>query len=193
MGNTIYICTLDDTGCETKPTQTFNSSMVREDRLKLLKSSFVIDNHTVCVTKGLTFERLFTYRGKIWNNNLVSTFSPADACTDPDDNYLVIDSYDNTVHLLDQKGKFLRIIMSAEDGLRGIRCIEIDMFEWIWMGCNDGAMHFVNYQHFKSTTRKERYLQRQKTIKGTGISKTETKPDMFLVQETNTVQQTHSD
>lgn len=70
--------------------------------------------------------------------------------------------------------------MSAEDGLRGIRCIEIDMFEWIWMGCNDGDVHFVNYQHFKCTTRKERYLQRQKTIKGTGMSKTETKGDKRL-------------
>lgn len=188
-----YICTLDDTGCETKPTQTFNSSIVRKDGLKLLKSSFlIIDTRTVSVTKGLTFESLFTYRGKIGNNE-VSTFSPADACIDPDGNYLVIDSNDNTVHLLDQNGKFLRIVMSSEDGLRGIRSIELDMYGWIWMGCNDGAMHFVNYQHFKRTTRKERYLQRQKKIKATGISKTETKPDTFYLQETNTSQPTHSD
>lgn len=193
LGNTTYICTLDDTGCETKPTQTFNSSIVRKDGLKLLKSSFlIIDNCTVSATKGLTFESLFTYRGKIGNNE-VSTFSPADACTDQDGNYLVIDSNDNTVHLLDQNGKFLRIVMSAEDGLRGIRSIELDMYGWIWMGCNDGAMHFVNYQHFKRTTRKERYLQRQKKIKAKDISKTETKPETFYLQETNTSQPTHSD
>lgn len=190
-GDTVYnICTLDDTGCVTKPIQIFDSSKVREGRLKLHKSSFVImDTHIISVTKGLTFDSLFTYRGKV-GNKPASTFSPADVCTDPDDNYLVIDSYDNTVHLLDQKGKFLRIIMSAEDVLRGIRCIEIDMYEWIWMECNDGDVHFVNYQHFKSTTRKERYLQRRKTIKGTGISKTETKPDTLYVQETNTAETT---
>lgn len=170
LRNATYICSLDDTGCETKPTQTFKSAIVRKDGLKLLKSSFLImDNCTVSVTKGLTFESLFTYRGKIGNNE-VSTFSPADACTDPDGNYLVIDSNDNTVHLLDQNGNFLRIVMSAEDGLRGIRSIELDMYGLIWMGCNDGAMHFVNYQHFKRTNRKERYLQRQKKIKATGIS-----------------------
>lgn len=134
----------------------------------------------------------FSYRGKI-GNNLVSTFSPADACTDPDGNYLVLDSNDNTVHLLDQNGNFLRIVMSAEDGLRGIRSIELDMYGWIWIRCSDGAMHFVNYQHFKRTTRKERYLQRQKKIKATDISKTETKPDTFYLQETNTSQPTHSD
>lgn len=184
------ICTIDDTGCITKPIQTFDSSSMRQGRLKLNKSSFVfIDTHTICVTKGLTFESMFTYRGNV-GNKPASTFSPADVCTDPDDNYLVIDSYDNTVHLLDQKGKFLRILMSADDGLRGIKCIEMDMFEWIWMGCNDGDVHFVNYQHFKSTTRKERCLQRQKKMKTTGISKTETKPDTFYLQEANTDKQT---
>lgn len=191
VGNTIYyICTLDDTGCVTKPIQKFDSSNVREGRLKLHKSSFVIiDTHIIYVTKGLTFDSLFTYRGKV-GNKPASTFSPADVCTDPEDNYLVIDSYNNTVHLLDPKGKFLRILMYADDGLKGIKCIEIDMFEWIWMGGNDGVMHFVKYQHFKSTTRKERCLQRQKKMKTTGISKTETKPDTFFSQETNTAQPT---
>lgn len=180
------ICKIDDTGCHAKPYQTAESSNVLKGRIKIHKSSFVImDTHQVHVTKGFIFEYLFSYTGSI-GNQPASTFSPADVCTDPDGNFLVIDSHDDTVHLLDKKGKFLQIIMSAEDGLSGIKCIAMDAFGWLRIGCNDGMVHFVNYQHFKSTTRKERCLQRQKTIKTTGNLEIEENPDALKLQETNT-------
>lgn len=58
-------------------------------------------------------------------------FSLANVCEDADGNFLVIDSNDDTVHLLDPKGEFLRSIMSTDDGLRGITCIAIDTFGWL--------------------------------------------------------------
>lgn len=118
----------------------------------------------------------------------MSKFCPADVCTDPDGTFLVLDSHDDTVHLLDPKGKFVRILMSAEDGLRGIKCITMDAFGWLQIGCKDGIVHFVDYQHFRSTgtTRKERCLQRQKAIKAKDSLKTEEKPDTLKVQDTNT-------
>lgn len=54
------------------------------------------------------------------------------------------------------------MFMSAEDGLSGIDRIVIDSLELLCMGCNDGTIHFVNNQQFKSTTRRDRYLERFK-------------------------------
>lgn len=181
------ICTIDDTGCYLKPPLSFDSpsTIYTSGRMKVHKSSFLImDHNKVFVTKGLTFNSLFSYYGII-GNEPASTFSPADVCTDPDGNFLVLDSHDDTVHLLDPKGKFLRILMSTEDGLRGIKCIAMDEFRWLQIGCNDGMVYFVNYQHFKSTTRKERCLQRQKAIKATYSLKTEEKPNTLKLLETN--------
>lgn len=184
---TIYnICTIDDTGCHTKPSRSFESSNVTKGRMKIIKSSFAtIDTNKVYVTKGLTFDILFSYNGCI-GNKPVSTFCPADVCTDPDGNFLVLDSHDDTVHLLDPKGKFVRILMSAEDGLSDIKCIVMDAFGWLRIGCKDGMVHFVNFQHFKSTTRKERCLQRQKTMKTIGSLESEKKPDTLTLQEATT-------
>lgn len=60
----------------------------------------------ITITIGLEFKVLFSYTGSI-GCDPSSTFSPVDVCTDPDGNFLVIDSVDNTVHLLDSKGRFL--------------------------------------------------------------------------------------
>lgn len=180
------ICSINDTGCYTKAAQTIESYYVKKGRIKIHNSSFVImDTHKVHVTKGFIFEYLFSYTGSI-GNQPASTFSPADVCTDPDGNFLVIDSHDDTVHLLDKKGKFLQIIMSTEDGLSGIKCMAMDAFGWLGIGCKDGMVHFVNYHHFKSTTRKERCLQRQKTMETTDSLEIEEKQDALKLQETNT-------
>lgn len=134
-------------------------------RFKIIQSSLmVIDTHAhkIIMTNGFEFDDdLFSYSGSI-GCDPSSTFSPVDVCTDPDGNFLVIDSHDDTVHLLDPKGDFLRIIMSAEDGLSGIERIAMDSLGWFWIGCYDGTMHFANYQHFKNTTRRDRYLEKLK-------------------------------
>lgn len=131
-------------------------------RFKICLSSFVeIDCRVISVKKGFTFNDLFSYSGRR-GDYPSGTFSPADVCTDPDSNFLVIDSHDNTVHLLDPKGEFLRIIMSAEDELSGITRIAMDTLGWLWMGCNDGSIHFANYEYFKTSSRRDRYLEKQK-------------------------------
>lgn len=160
------ISTIDDIGRIKHLKQfTSDSADVKKGRYKLLKSSFVIiDTHVVHVTKGLDIDILFSYSGIKGK----SIFCPADTCTDSDSNYLVVDSYDDTVHLLDPKGNFLRILMSAEDGPRGIRCIDMDIKKYLHIGCKDGMVHTMNYQHFKSTTRKERCLQRLEDMKRAG-------------------------
>lgn len=53
------------------------------------------------------------------------------------------------------------MFMSAEDGLGGIDRIVIESLELLCMGCNDGTIHLVNNQQFKST-RRDRYLERFK-------------------------------
>lgn len=161
---------MDEMGCVTKPmlTNSLQKDCWFEPIIyKTCQSSFVQirqDEQTVIVNKGYTFDTLFTYCGSRGCKPSL-TFSPSDACEDSVGNFLVIDCYDNTVHLLDSQGTFLRIIMSAEDGLSRIKCIVMDTFGWLWMGCGDGFIHFANYQHFKSTTRRDRYLERQKNKK----------------------------
>lgn len=152
---------IDEMGCLSKPTCS-KTSFEGFGRLKICLSSFVKIYYTsISVYKGFTFECLFSYSGRK-GDNPSSTFSPADVCTGPDSNFLVIDSGDNTVHLLDPKGEFLRIIMSDEDGLRGITKIAMDSFGWLWMGCEDGSIHFANYEYFKTTSRRDRYLEKRK-------------------------------
>lgn len=49
------------------------------------------------------------------------------------------------VYLLDMNGDFLRIFMFVEDGLSDIKCIVLDIFGWLWVGCKDGVIYYVNY------------------------------------------------
>lgn len=152
-------------GCLTKPTCSYKKDSILTyflDRIKTCRSSFVmISTNNITVYKGFTFNEWFRYSGRNGYDPSFP-FSPADVCADADGNFLVIDSNDDTVHLLDPKGEFLRSIMSTDDGLSGITCIAIDTFGWLWIGCKNGMVHFANYQHFKSTTRRDRYLEKKK-------------------------------
>lgn len=129
-------------------------------RFKICMSSFVeIGGQNISVKRGFTFEDLFSYSGRI-RGCYSYPFSPSDVCTDPDGNYLVIDAIDNTVHLLDTNGNFLKILMTSEDGLSGIKRIALDTFGWLWIRCKNRVIHYANYQYFKSTTRRDRYLEK---------------------------------
>lgn len=184
----LIICTIDGTGCRTKQNVRYKNPDVCNGRIKVHKSSFLIlYSNKVCITKEFAFTNLFSYTGSIGYKS-ETTFSPVDVCTDLDGNFLVIDSHDDTVHLLDPKGKFLQIIMSAEDGLSGIICITMDTFGWMLMGCKDGIAHFANYQYFKSTTRKERCLERQKKMKRRESFRSETNVDTVKLEETDNAQ-----
>lgn len=155
----------DEIGCLTKPTCSYRKDKIMPhslDRIKTCGSSFVlISTHNITVYIGFTFNEWFRYSGRNGYDPSFP-FCPADVCADVDGNFLVIDSNDDTLHLLNPKGEFLRIIMSTDDGLRDTTCIAIDTFGWLWIGCKYGKVHFANYQHFKSTTRQDRYLERLK-------------------------------
>lgn len=174
MGNLyeIKIRFINEMGCLIEPVrsikQVTDSSDYMPPRFKIIQSSLmVIDTHAnrITMTIGFQFDdELFSYSGSI-GCDPSSTFSPVDVCTDLDGNFLVIDSHDDTVHLLDPKGEFLKIIMSAEDGLSEIERIAMDSLGWLWIGCDDGTMHFANYRYFKNTTRQDRYLEKLKDKK----------------------------
>lgn len=159
---------INEMGGLMKPVPSIKGSASLYDmppRFKIIQSSLMVMDthaHNIIMTNGFEFDgELFSYSGSI-GCDPSSTFSPVDVCTDSEGNFLVIDSHDDTVHLLDPKGKFLRIIMSAEDGLSGIERIAMDSLGWFWIGCDDGTMHFANYDHFKNTTRRDRYLEKLK-------------------------------
>lgn len=143
------------------------SSDYMDPRFKIIKSSLMVINiqtHRITMTIGFEFDdELFSYSGS-YNGVTLHLSSPQSmyAHNYQDDNFLVIDSNDDTVHLLDPKGEFLR--MSAEDGLMGIEGIAIDILGWLWIGCDDGTILFANYQHFKSTMRRDRYLEKLKDM-----------------------------
>ena len=114
------------------------------------------------MNKALTFTKRFSYHGSV-GIKPSETFSPIDLCEDSDGNFLIIDLNDDSVHLLDSEGKFVRIIMSNEDGLCQVSCIAMDTAGWLWIGQKTGQMHFANYRYVNNTTREKRSLE---TIEG---------------------------
>ena len=125
----------NDTGCPHAPILKLGCHPKLNFRqCKIIQSSIVIFyGNSVVVNKGLTFTKRFSYHGSI-GNNPSKTFSPIDLCADSDGNFLIIDSYDDSVHLLDPEGKFVRIIMSKEDGLCQVSCIAMNSDGWLGIG-----------------------------------------------------------
>ena len=148
----------DDMGCPHAPIFKLGCHPKLNFRqCKIIQSSIVIfHGNSVVVNKGLTFTKRFSYHGSI-GNNPSKTFSPIDLCADSDGNFLIIDSNDDSVHLLDTEGKFVRIIMSKEDGLCQVSCIAMNSDGWLGIGQKTGQMHFANYHYVKTTTREQRF------------------------------------
>ncbi|XP_061167682.1 uncharacterized protein LOC133176584 [Saccostrea echinata] len=62
----------------------------------------------------------FSYAGQ------ESVFRPYGICTDVLGHILVCDQYDNTVHLLDQDGQFLSLLLTQEQGVKYPRSVCVD-------------------------------------------------------------------
>lgn len=74
----------------------------------------------------------FVYGGGfIQNDNRI--FSPAELDTDKDGNVLISDEKNNLVHLLDIDGRFLRYILTAEDGISKPRGLKVDNEDRLWL------------------------------------------------------------
>ena len=120
-----------------------------------------LTNNAISVKKGLDINlELFSYSGSV-GNDPKSRFCPTDFCRDDEGSFLIVDSYDSTVHLLDSSGKFQRIIMSPEDGIGQIKCIAIDTLGWLRLGCAYGSVLHANYRYFRDTPRIMRVLEKR--------------------------------
>ena len=147
------ICTFDEFGHLTRPV--LEGKDPGRSKIKICKSVLVmLESQSVSIMKGYSFDISFSYSGAIGLDPSLR-FSPKDVCVDPSDNFLVIDSYDDTVHLLDSTGNFLQIILSRERGPCGIQCAVVDPTGLLWLGCEEGLVYFVDYQKCKKSTRNE--------------------------------------
>jgi hypothetical protein len=108
-----YVCVVNDLGCvlaKRKISRQLYGSKFKLQTFSLVQMGF----HRMIVYQCYSNNEFFSYSGCV-GNKPSSTFSPVDMYTDSENNFLVVDSYDNTVHLLDPKGKLLDIIMLAEE------------------------------------------------------------------------------
>lgn len=148
-----YLCQANDMGCLKKEPINLGTKdffgFFNSAAFKFCNSTIVeFHRNSLSVMKAFSLVEAFSYSGCV-GNWPSSTFSPKDLCTDQDENFIVIDSYDNTVHLLNRRGEFVQLIMSAEDGLHGITCVALDSSGWLWLGCMDGIVFFADYDYLK--------------------------------------------
>ena len=153
---------VDDMGCK----KTENSVGDRNDgsygRFKFDTFSIVeMKYNQISVKRGLNINlNIFSYSGSV-GNDPKCRFRPTDLCKDIEGSFLIVDSYDSTVHLLDSSGKFQRIIMSPEEGIGTIQCIAMDSLGWLRLGCVDASVLHANYRYFRNTPRIERIFEKR--------------------------------
>lgn len=82
-----------------------------------------------------------------------SAFSPKDIALDHLGNLLVVVSNDNAIHLLDKNLTFQKLLMTEEDDLKRPTSVALDTEGDLYVGCEDGHVHVVNYQYFLNTNR----------------------------------------
>merc|ERR1712150_241776 len=84
----------------------------------------------------------FTYSGTSCQNDVQKKFCPQEIQTDTYDNILISDCENNTVTLLDRNGKFLKHLLTTEDGLNRPIGLSMDESGTLWI-CNDGGKKIV--------------------------------------------------
>ncbi|XP_052678005.1 uncharacterized protein LOC128159015 [Crassostrea angulata] len=73
-------------------------------------------------------QHMFSYTGQ------GSEFAPYGICTDVLGHILVCDSFSATVHLLDQDGQFLSLLLAEQQGVYGPRIVCVDDENNLWVG-----------------------------------------------------------
>ena len=102
-------------------------------------SDFINDKVVVVNKSG---QHRFSYTGKR------SEFFPCGICTDVLGHILVCDSHSNTVHLLNQDGGFLSVILSSQHGIKSPRGVCVDEENNLYVG-----------QYLTNTVTVYKYLQ----------------------------------
>ncbi|XP_062615796.1 uncharacterized protein LOC134277479 [Saccostrea cucullata] len=118
----------------------------------------------ICKTPLYVYDQqlnlVFSYHGSI-QFIACATFSAAFACLDLDNNVLVSNKSDGSIHMLDIGGQFLRIVVYPEDGLSNLTSLSVDGEDWLWCtGLKDkrGYLSFFDYNYLKTTERSKRAL-----------------------------------
>uniref|UniRef100_K1PR27 Tripartite motif-containing protein 3 n=1 Tax=Magallana gigas TaxID=29159 RepID=K1PR27_MAGGI len=98
------------------------------------------DKHAVVVVDKSGQHR-FSYRGQ-W-----SGFTPYGICTDVLGHILVCDEISNTVHLLDQDGRVLSLLLTEQQGVKNIypRSVCVDDEKNMWVGDVDNTVKVYKY------------------------------------------------
>ncbi|CAH1778572.1 unnamed protein product [Owenia fusiformis] len=85
---------------------------------------------------------LFTYNGQQGEYGLKT---PTGVCVDPFDRIIVASSDNNTVHLLDSKGKFIKLLVTPKDNIIDPQDVAMDKQNRLIVGTYQGKLHYVNY------------------------------------------------
>nr|XP_034306617.1 uncharacterized protein LOC117682665 [Crassostrea gigas] len=102
-------------------------------------SDYIIDAVVVVNKSG---QHRFSYTGQR------SSFRPFGLCTDVLGHIIVCDSISNTVHLLDQDGQFLSVLLTEQHGVKRPRSV-----------CVDDENNILVGQHIKEKVIVNKYLQ----------------------------------
>ena len=110
-----------------------------------LHSLTVVDN------EGTT---RWLFKGSEESRNLGQTFDPWDVCVDSDSNYLVSNTGNHAVDMLDEDGNYLRQILTEADGIKSPLGLGFDSRGIFWLGHAYGQVTLYML--------KEGYLQQTK-------------------------------
>lgn len=97
-----------------------------------------------------------SYNGSLGTSPVSCAFIPHDIAIDIRGSLLVAVRNDNAIHLLDNTLAFQRLLMTEEDGLHGPTSVALDAEGFLYVGCEDGQIHVVNYQYLLNTNRQTR-------------------------------------
>ncbi|XP_052677581.1 E3 ubiquitin-protein ligase TRIM71-like [Crassostrea angulata] len=96
------------------------------------------NNAVVVVDKSGQYRFFYTGQG--------SGFIPYGICTDVLGHILVCDSISKTVHLLDQDGQFLSLLLTEQQGVFGARSVCVDDENNLWVGqCKTNTVTVYKY------------------------------------------------
>lgn len=102
--------------------------------------------------KNGKIETIKSYDGSLGTSPLCA-FIPKDIAIDNLGNLLVAVPNDNAIHLLDKTLTFQKLLMMEEDGLQRPTSVALDDEGYLYVGCDDGQIHVMNYQYLLNTNR----------------------------------------
>ncbi|XP_056016806.1 uncharacterized protein LOC125675625 [Ostrea edulis] len=171
----IHACILDIFNELGVILKTFNIYITTDDRWRLIKKNkqqhqfgnwrlMRTMNGRYCIRTQSNIVQLInlklgettkTYTGSV-GTDPGSRFCTTGMTTDNHNNILLVVQNDNAIHLLDKSLTFQKLLMTAEDGLHCPTSVALDRDGYLWVGCEDGQIHVVNYQYLLNTDRETR-------------------------------------